>query len=65
MSDKKQQLARLSEQVAMLHANLSEFDSLVKDTAVQFRAIQNIGVMHGLLFMASHTVFGNNYSDTT
>lgn len=60
---REQQLAQLNEQVAILHSNLTKFDSLVKDTAVQYEAVQKLGVMHGSLFMASHTVFGNSYND--
>lgn len=61
---KAEQMAQLNEQVAILHSNLQKFDSLVKDTAIQYESIQNLGVMHGALFMASHTVFGNSYNDT-
>lgn len=60
---KAEQLAQLNEQVAILHNNLSKFDGLIKDTSVQFNTIQKLGVMHGSLFMASHTVFGDSYND--
>lgn len=57
-------MAELNEQVALLHSNLSEFDKLIKTTARQYESIQNLGVMHGAFFMASHTVFGSHYYDT-
>lgn len=65
MSTKQEQLTRLNEQLAMLHSNLSDFDGLVKETAGQYQSIQNLAIMHGSLFMASHTVFGNNYNADT
>lgn len=60
---KAEQFAELNEQVAILHTNLSKFDGLINDTAVQFETIQKLGVMHGSLFMASHTVFGDSYNE--
>lgn len=63
-SDRKaEQFAQLNEQVAILHTNLAKFDGLIKDTSVQFEAIQKLGVLHGSLFMASHTVFGDSYNE--
>lgn len=58
------QLAQLNEQMAILHSNLTKFDALIKDTAVQYESIQKLGVMHGSLFMASHSVFGDSYNDS-
>lgn len=59
-----EQIAQLNEQVAILHTNLTKFDGLLKDTAVQYETIQKLGVMHGSLFMASHTVFGDSYNES-
>ncbi|KAM9910101.1 hypothetical protein OXX69_004804 [Metschnikowia pulcherrima] len=58
---KKEQMSQLSEQAAILHANLTEFDSLIKETCIQHKSVQDLGIMHGALFMASHQVFGNAY----
>lgn len=57
-------LAQLEEQLVLLHSNLQKFQALVKDTAVQAQSIQNLGVMHGALFVASHTVLGSKYNDS-
>lgn len=56
------QISELNEQFAILQANLEEFDGLIKDISLQYKSIQNLAAMHGSLFMASQTVFGNNYS---
>lgn len=61
---KELQFEELHEQLALLHSNLSEFDNLVKDTARQYESIQSLALMHGSMFMASHTVFGSHYRDT-
>lgn len=56
------QYSQLNEQFAILQANLAEFDELVKDISLQYQSIQDLAVMHSSLFMASQTVFGNNYN---
>lgn len=56
------QFSQLNEQFAILQANLEEFDGLIKDISLQYSAIQKLAVMHSSLFMASETVFGNNYN---
>lgn len=56
------QFSQLNEQFAILQANLAEFDTLMKEISLQYQSIQDLGVMHSSLFMASQTVFGNNYN---
>ncbi|WPK23461.1 hypothetical protein PUMCH_000702 [Australozyma saopauloensis] len=56
------QMAQLNEQFAILQANLAEFDGLIKDVSVQYQSLQDLAIMHGSMFMASQTVFGNNYN---
>ena len=56
------QIAQLNEQIAILQANLAELDGLVKDVSSQYQSIQDLGVMHALLFMSSQAVFLRNYS---
>lgn len=58
---KKEQMSQLSEQAAILQSNLTEFDSLVRESCIQYKAIQELGLMHGALFMGSHEVFGHDY----
>lgn len=56
-SVKQRHLSHLNSQLAQLHANLSDFTDLINTTCVQYKLIQRLGIMHGSLFMASHTVF--------
>lgn len=61
---KLRHLSHLNSQLAQLHANLSDFSDLINTTCVQYKLMQRLGVMHGSLFMASHTVFEHdNYED--
>lgn len=62
MDKRREQIAQLNEQAALLQANLEEFNTHIKDVSTQYSLIQELGVMHGLLLMASHMVFGNNYN---
>lgn len=57
---KQRQLSHLNSQLAQLHANLSDFNELINTTCVQYKSIERLGIMHGSLFMASHTVFEND-----
>ncbi|RKP30767.1 hypothetical protein METBISCDRAFT_27142 [Metschnikowia bicuspidata] len=45
------QIAQLNEQIAILQANLAELDGLVKEVSSQYQSMQDLGVMHALLFM--------------
>ena len=60
---KQRHLSHLNSQLAQLHANLSDFTDLINTTCVQYKLIQRLGVMHGSLFMASHTVFENDQAE--
>mmetsp|Transcript_4251 Transcript_4251/g.4214 ORF Transcript_4251/g.4214 Transcript_4251/m.4214 type:complete len:81 (+) Transcript_4251:38-280(+) len=57
---KQRHLSHLNSQLAQLHANLSDFNELINTTSAQFKSIEKMGIMHGSLFMASHTVFEND-----
>lgn len=62
---RQRHLSHLNSQLAQLHANLSDFNELINTTSAQFKSIEKMGIMHGSLFMASHTVFENdNFSQT-
>lgn len=61
-SNREEQLSQLNEQAAMLYTNLTEFDKLLGDVCIQYKSIQDLAIMQGSLFMASHTVFGNSYN---
>lgn len=57
---KQEHLIRLKDELNRLQYNLSEFNSLIDETSTQFKSMQRLAVMHGSLFMASNTVFGND-----
>lgn len=61
---KQRQLSHLNSQLAQLQANLSDFNDLIGTTCYQYKSIEKLGVIHGSLFMASHTVFeSDNFRD--
>ncbi|KAI3405773.1 hypothetical protein KGF56_001380 [Candida oxycetoniae] len=53
----QRQLSHLNSQVAQLHANVSDFNELLKTTAQQYQSLQMLGKLQASLFMASHRVF--------
>lgn len=57
---KQRQISHLNSQLAQLHANLSDFNELINTASAQYKSIERLGIMHGSLFMASHTVFEND-----
>lgn len=58
---KKEKMEQLNEQAAILHANLTALDGLVEETCIQNKAVLQLGMMHGALFMGSHQVYGDMY----
>lgn len=59
-AEREVHLLHLKDQLTRLQYNLNEFNALFNDTTTHFKAMQNLAVMHGSLFMASNTVFGND-----
>lgn len=58
--EKQHHLQQLKDELVRLQYNLQDFDELVEDSTSQFKKIQDLAVMHGSLFMAGHTVFGED-----
>lgn len=64
MSPSKQsQLSHLNSQLLQLQSNLQDFHEHIKDTCCQFESIQELGVIHGSIFMACHRVFDKDNFD--
>lgn len=57
---KHRQLKHLNSQLTQLQANLNDFNELMETTCYQFKSIENLGIIHGSLFMASQQVFAND-----
>lgn len=64
-AQKQERLLRLRDELNRLQYGLNEFNNLVEETSTQYKSMQRLAVMHGSLFMASNTVFGNdNFADS-
>lgn len=55
-------ISQLNEQFAILQANVEEFGGIIDDIVLQYKAIQDLGMLHGSLFMASQTVYDDEYN---
>ncbi|ODQ63940.1 hypothetical protein NADFUDRAFT_52926 [Nadsonia fulvescens var. elongata DSM 6958] len=54
---RNRQMSHLNAQFAQLAANVSDLDNLITTTSKQAESFRNIGILHGSLFIAAHSMF--------